>query len=170
MMKTQSINNLEFALSEQSISGAFSILEMERLSDVLLMPQIVTDDHNIKYTLTGHNKKYSSPSLHLSLDAHFPTTCQRCLNAMSVRLKLEYEYLITDSEPTEFDEIDDLDWLEISPVMSVPALVEDELLIAFPIAPSHSSEQRGECKQHEMQSDEKPNPFAALKDLIKKSS
>jgi uncharacterized protein len=170
MMKTLSINNLEFALSEQSMAGTLAILEMERLTDALLMPQILTDDHNIKYTLTGHNKKYSSPSLHLSLDAHFPSTCQRCLNAMSVRLKLEYEYLITDSEPTEFDEIDDLDWLEISPVMSVPALVEDELLIAFPIAPSHSSEQRGECKQHKMQSDEKPNPFAALKDLIKKSS
>jgi uncharacterized protein len=170
MMKILSINNLEFALSEQSMAGTLAILEMERLTDVLLMPQIVTDEHNIKFTLTGHNKKYSSPSLHLSLDAHFPTTCQRCLNPMSVRLKLEYDYLITDSELTELDENDDLDWLEISPVMSVPALVEDELLIAFPIAPSHSSEQQGECKQHLLQSDERPNPFAALKGLKKKSN
>lgn len=168
-MKTPSINNFEFAQSEQSIADALDILEMDRLTDMLLVQETLPES-KIQFTLAGHNKKYSSPSLHLSIDAHLPTTCQRCLNAMSVSLKLEFDYLITDSEPTEFDENDDLDWLEISPAMSVPALVEDELLIAFPIAPTHSSEQQGECKQHTMQSGEKPNPFAALKELMKKSS
>ena len=166
-MKTLSINNLEFAQSEQSISGEVNLLEMDRLVDVLFMPQTPVSEPSIQFTLTGHNKKYSSPSLHLNVDAHLPTTCQRCLNAMSVNLKLEFDYLITDNEPVGFDENDDLDWLEISAAMSVPALVEDELLIAFPIAPTHSSEQQGECKQHSMQSGEKPNPFAGLKDLIK---
>jgi uncharacterized protein len=168
-MKTLSINNLEFAQSEQSIAAVLDILEMDRLTDVLLMQEALSEP-KIQFNLTGHNKKYSLPSLHLRVDAHLPTTCQRCLNAMSVRLKLEFDYLITDTEPAEFDENDDLDWLEISPAMSVPALVEDELLIAFPIAPTHSSEQQGECKQHTMQSGEKPNPFAALKDLINKAS
>ncbi len=166
-MKTLSINNLEFAQSEQSITGAVNLLEMDRLVDVLFMPQTPVSEPSIQFSLTGHNKKYSSPSLHLNVDAHLPTTCQRCLNAMSVNLKLEFDYLITDNEPVGFDENDDLDWLEISAAMSVPALVEDELLIAFPIAPTHSSEQQGECKQHSMQSGEKPNPFAGLKDLIK---
>ncbi len=169
MMKTLSINNFEFAQSEQSIAGVLDILEMDRLTDVLLMQEPLPESE-IQFTLTGYNRKYSSPSLHLNVVAHLPTTCQRCLNAMSVRLKLEFDYLITDSEPAEFDKNDDLDWLEISPAMSVPALVEDELLIAFPIAPTHSSEQQGECKQHAMQSGEKPNPFAGLKDLMKKSS
>lgn len=168
-MKTLSINNFEFAQSEQSIAGVLDILEMDRLTDVLLMQEPLPESE-IQFTLTGYNRKYSSPSLHLNVVAHLPTTCQRCLNAMSVRLKLEFDYLITDSEPAEFDKNDDLDWLEISPAMSVPALVEDELLIAFPIAPTHSSEQQGECKQHAMQSGEKPNPFAGLKDLMKKSS
>ncbi|PPD55919.1 MAG: hypothetical protein CTY10_06430 [Methylotenera sp.] len=168
-MKTLTINNLEFAQSAQSVTGVLDILEMDRLADVLLIQEAMPE-LNIQFTLAGHNKKYSLPSLHLSIDAHLPTTCQRCLNAMSVSLKLEFDYLITDNEPAEYDESDDLDWLEISPVMSVPALVEDELLIAFPIAPTHSSEQQGECKQHTMESGEKPNPFAALKDLTKKSS
>ncbi len=168
-MKTLTINNLEFAQSEQSVTGVLDTVEMDRLADVLLIQEEMPE-LNIQFTLIGHNKKYSLPSLHLSIDAHLPTTCQRCLNAMSVSLKLEFDYLITDNEPADFDESDDLDWLEISPVMSVPALVEDELLIAFPIAPTHSSEQQGECKQHTMQSGEKLNPFAALKDLMKKSS
>ena len=166
-MKTLSINNLEFAQSEQFISGEVNLLEMDRLLDELFMPQTPVAEPSIQFTLTGHNKKYRSPSLHLNVGAHLPTTCQRCLNAMSVNLKLEFDYLITDNEPVGFDENDDLDWLEISATMSVPALVEDELLIAFPIAPTHSSEQQGECKQHSMQSGEKPNPFAGLKDLIK---
>lgn len=169
-MKTLSINNLEFAQSEQSIAGALDILEMDRLTDVLFTQEPSASKPDIQFTLSGYSKKYSLPSLHLSVDAHLPTICQRCLNAMSVRLKLEFDYLITDNEPAEFDENDDLDWLEVSPAMSVPALVEDELLIAFPIAPTHSSEQQGECKQHAMQSGEKPNPFAALKDLMNKAS
>lgn len=168
-MKTLSINNLEFAQSAQTIAGVVDILEMDRLSDVLLIQASSVSKPKIEFTLSGYSKKYSLPSLHLSVDAYLPTICQRCLNAMSVELKLEFDYLITDDEPLELDENDDLDWLDISPVMSVPALIEDELLIAFPIAPTHSSEQQGECKQYMMQSGEKPNPFAALKALMSKN-
>ncbi len=169
-MKTLSINNLEFAQSEQVVSATADIAEMDRLSDVLLTQESSLPEASIQFTLAGSGKKYSLPSLHLTIDAQLPTTCQRCLNAMTVHLKLDFDYLITDSEPAEFDENDDLDWLEISPAMSVPALVEDELLIAFPIAPTHSSEQQSECKQFVTQSGEKPNPFAALKDLMNKAS
>ena len=167
-MKIQSINNLEFALSEQTISGGVDVANMQRLSNMLLLQPESQSMADIQYTLAGFAKKYSLPSLHLSINAQLPVACQRCLNEMCVQLKLEFDYLITSSEPTEFDENDDLDWLEVSQSMQVWELIEDELLIAFPIAPVHSHEYANDCAQHKMQSGEKPNPFSVLKGLVNK--
>ena len=168
-MKTHSINNLEFALSGQMLSGKAEPEQMPRLSDMLTTQTSSAQAVEIQYTLIGSAKKYSLPSLHLNVDATLPVTCQRCLNAMSVHLELEFDYLIAPTEPAEFDENDELDWLEISQNMSILDLIEDELLIAMPIAPTHSTEYLHECMQHNMQSGEKPNPFAVLKSLNKQS-
>jgi uncharacterized protein len=43
--------------------------------------------------------------------------------------------------------------------MNLTELIEDELLIAMPIAPLHEAD----CIKATMQSGEKPNPFAILK-------
>lgn len=161
------INNLEFASSEQSVSGDVELSALPRLND-FLAPKIEQQQATkIHYTLIGQAKKFSQPSLHLSIDAELPTICQRCLNAMNVALKLDFDYLISDSEPASFDENDELDWLESAREMSVWEVIEDELLIAFPIAPVHSTANQQECVQYIKQSGEKPNPFAVLKDLGK---
>jgi len=47
--------------------------------------------------------------------------------------------------------------------MDLLTLIEDEIIIATPIAPLHE----GNCAHGTMQSGEKPNPFAVLKGLIK---
>ena len=167
------INNLDFAVSEQVISGSVELSALPRLNE-LLAPTNNQAEHNqsarIHYTLVGYAKKHSQPSLHLSVNAELPTSCQRCLNEMSVPLKLEFDYLVSNDEPAEFDGNDEVDWLEATREMNVWELVEDELLIAFPIAPVHSVEQQKECVQYSNQSDEKPNPFAVLKNFAKKSS
>ncbi len=163
------INNLEFAVSEQAVSGSVELSVLQRLGELLVLQDEHQQPASIQYTLAGAANKYSQPSLHLTIDANLPTICQRCLNEMSVQLKLSFDYLISDTESVGFDENDDLDWLESSREMNVWDLIEDELLIAFPIAPVHSSEQQ-ECIQHTKQSGEKPNPFAVLKDFAKKSN
>ncbi|MES2579600.1 MAG: YceD family protein [Pseudomonadota bacterium] len=169
-MKPLLINNLEFAVSEQAVSGNVELTVLQRLNELLALQADHQQPANIQYTLAGSAKKYSQPSLHLTIDANLPAICQRCLSEMNVQLKLSFDYLINEAEPVGFDENDDLDWLEASREMDVWEVVEDELLIAFPIAPVHSSEHQQECIQHTKQSGEKPNPFAVLKDFAKKSS
>jgi len=164
------INNLEFAISEQVVSGSVELAALTRLNDLLALKIERQQTAKIHYTLIGKAKKFSQPSLHLTIDAKLPTTCQRCLNEMNVLLKLDFDYLISDSAPASFDENDDLDWLESAREMHVWEVIEDELLIAFPIAPVHSSAHQQECIQLTKQSGEKPNPFAALKDFAKKPS
>lgn len=169
VMKPLLINNLEFSASEQLASGSIELTSLQRLGELLVLQVEHQEPASIQYTLAGSEKKHSLPSLHLTINASLPAICQRCLNEVSVQLKLSFDYLINDTEPVGFDENDDLDWLEASREMNVWGLVEDELLIAFPIAPMHSAQQQ-ECIPYTKQSGEKPNPFAVLKDFAKKSN
>jgi uncharacterized protein len=79
---------------------------------------------------------------------------------MKVDVSLIFDYLITNIEPGDSDEVD---WLEPMPEMNVKDIIEDELLMAMPIAPTHETQ----CAQVTLESGEKVHPFAALKDLIK---
>ena len=168
------INNLDFALSEQTTSGSVDLPALQRLIDLLALPIGELDQYyqmaSIQYKLAGFARKHNHASLHLAVDAELPTFCQRCLGEMTLQLRLDFDYIISDIEPSEFDADDDIDWLEASREMNVWELIEDELLIAFPIAPVHSAAQQEKCVSYNMQSGEKPNPFAVLKNLPKKSS
>ena len=161
-MKPTLINNLEFAQKNLEITGDLNVAECQRLAETLS-----TSDENlaqekqtkVRYTLTGAAKKLHLPRLHLSVDATLPVLCQRCLEAMQVTLNLTFDYLICESALDEMDENDEMDWLEPAQRMNLGELIEDELLIAMPIAPVHATD----CTKASMQSGDKPNPFAVLK-------
>ena len=150
------INNLEFAQTQQTLAGEIDALKCERLAETL-MPK--GQGAHINFKLTGAAKQLRNPSLHLHIEAKLPVTCQRCLDEMLLSIDLNFNYIICNALPTEIDENDDTDWLEASPDMSLQELIEDELLLAMPIAPMHDAD----CNKQSMQSGEKPNPFAVLK-------
>ena len=154
------INNLEFAEAQQTLAGEIDAANCERLAVTL---SASGKGANINFKLTGAAKQLRNPGLHLHIEAKLPVTCQRCLDEMQVQLNLDFNYIICNELPLETDENDDTDWLEAAPDMNVQALIEDELLLAMPIAPMHAHD----CSQQSMQSGEKPNPFAVLKGLIK---
>jgi uncharacterized protein len=89
--------------------------------------------------------------------------CQRCLEPVTVPIALHFDYVVCAEESATLDDNDEVDWLEQSDAMDISALIEDELLIALPIAPVHASL----CKQLNLESGEKPNPFSVLKALKK---
>lgn len=158
------INNLEFAEAQQTLVGEIDALKCERLAETLSAnPSIGGTSAHISFKLTGAAKQLRNPSLHLHIDAQLPVTCQRCLDQMQVQLNLDFNYIICQALPIETDENDDTDWLEAASEMNLQELIEDELLLAMPIAPMHDHD----CSKQSMQSGEKPNPFAALKGLIK---
>ena len=158
------INNLEFAQAQQTLAGEIDALKCERLAETLgARPSLDGAGAHISFKLTGAAKQLRNPSLHLHIEAKLPVICQRCLDEMLVSINLDFNYIICNALPTEVDENDDTDWLEAAPEMNLQALIEDELLLAMPIAPMHDHD----CSKQSMQSGEKPNPFAVLKGLIK---
>ena len=160
-MEARYINNLDFAKRQQVLDGDVDLPEMARLQSALAEGAI--GDSGIRFKLTGRSQQYHLPSLHLDIEANLTMVCQRCLEKMQVPIDLHFDYVVSAEESAALDESDEVDWVEQSDAMDIAALIEDELLIALPIAPVHASL----CKQLNLESGEKPNPFSVLKNLKK---
>ena len=157
--KSLIINNLEFANDQLNLGDRLTASQLPRLTEVLAN----SDKSSVEFELLGTGKQFRQPSLHLTIKANLVVTCQRCLEEMNIDLNLNFDYLISNTEISEAEDDDELDWLEASHEMNVCELIEDELLLALPIAPTHAHD----CSKLSTQSGDKPNPFAALKGLIK---
>jgi uncharacterized protein len=161
MQYKQKVNNLDFAKNEKHLSSKLNLTDFKRLEEFLDISG-ATEPY-VHFELTGDNGRYSLPSLNLKVDTSLPMKCQRCFGVVAVPISLNFDYLVTDEASSEMDEIDEVDWLESSNDMDIVALIEDELLIALPIAPMHQEM----CHQLNMESGEKANPFSVLKDKFK---
>lgn len=162
------INNLQFAKQKQVLYGEINAMWFERLRDVLVAKGQVQDGENqVHYILSGWVDVQDRAFLKMELDADLLMNCQRCLSAMLVKLHLNFIYQIThqtelellESEPME----DEVDLIEADTNMDVGLLMEDELLMALPIAPVHPEA----CTALKLTSGEKVNPFEALQKLKK---
>jgi uncharacterized protein len=162
-MKTLIINNLEFAQKQQKISDYFSLADCNRLLETQFLHDKNPQKTMIFFELSGTAQKFSFPSLHLHTKTQFSMICQRCLEEMQINLDLNFDYLISNDAENQLDDNDDIDWLEVNFEMNLLELIEDELLLALPYAPTHDND----CSKLSMQSGEKPNPFAILKGKIK---
>lgn len=158
-MKPIFINNLEFAQKQEKLKGKLKIKQCERLLEMLAPPPHTHED--VHFELQGYRDKLHLPSLHLSIVATLPVTCQRCLVDMPFKQSLTFNYIVGDAEP-EDDGDDEIDWLEASREMDLVELIEDELIVAMPISPLHDTR----CTEAVLESGEKPNPFAVLKGRI----
>jgi uncharacterized protein len=162
-MKTFVINNLEFAQKQLKLADSFAVSDCKRLLETSMLNDKNAEQAAIHFELSGFYKQFSHPSLHLRIKTKLPAICQRCLDEVLINLDLNINYLINNNPIKELDENDEMDWLEANTEMDLCELIEDELLLAMPIAPVHENN----CSKQSMQSGEKPNPFAALKGKFK---
>ena len=166
------IDNVAFAKKNERLVGSLTLKDCPRLHDLLVantknLPSEISDLGLISYTLQGKTDAVGQHHLHLELQTDLITTCQRCLSTMLLKLALNYHYLIgdvsdTDVEAGDINIDDDLDLQQASPNMDFIALIEDEIIMAIPIAPIHVED----CGPIVSQSGDKPNPFAVLRGLI----
>lgn len=167
------IDNLAFAKKNERLEGVLSASDCPRLLELLQADladgalKSGQDAIAIHYILQGSTEGVGQHYLRLIISAKLVVACQRCLNEMPITLKLTYNYLIGESAADDAEvgdiESDDVDLQEASQTMDIVKLIEDEVIMAMPIAPTHDED----CGAGVMQSGEKPNPFAVLKGLIK---
>ncbi|MGL1834984.1 YceD family protein [Rhodocyclaceae bacterium SMB388] len=150
-----------FASEERERSGVLGLKDRVRLADVLF-----GDQGEVEYSLVGEIGQDAKPYFRLKVNGTLGVQCQRCLDRMEWPLDLESLFQLVPpgtAIPDEELEIEDFDAIEATPDFDVFALIEDEVLLAVPIAPRH---ERCDPPRPEGGT-EKESPFAALATLRK---
>lgn len=154
----------KFAYEGRRLVRSVPLAQLTRLADVL-----VDTVGEVAYTVTGELGPDRQPRLNLVASGVFHLRCQRCLGAMQWPLELDTVLQLVRPGvpiPEEELEIEEFDAIEAGPDLDVLALVEDELVLAVPIAPRHE-----DCDAPRPSGGvEKKSPFAALEKLRKSDS
>jgi uncharacterized protein len=154
------IDGLEFAKAASKLAGARPIAEFARLLDALR-----TEEGTLRYELQGVPEAHGRPALRLTVDGVLPLVCQRCLGALEYPLHIEALLLLAatqaevDAEPLEADGPESI---VADREMPVRVLVEDEVLLAIPIAPRHA----GCAGAAGTAAGARAKPFAGLRGLM----
>ena len=153
------IDSLEFARTGQQMQGEVTVAQLTRLADSLF-----DAGGYLKFTLAGSCDARRRPRLNLKVEGEVNLRCQRCLGSLAYPVAVESSLLVlTPDAGGETAGIDDLDGVPANPGIEVRVLIEDEVLLAIPIAPRHSE---GQCSAAvNTTRDHAASPFAALAPL-----
>lgn len=153
------INGFAFAKESGSLEGMLPISGMARLHDLL-----TEVSGEVAFLLEGSLDRQGRAQVRIQVTGSLPLACQRCLKAVVVDLEVD-NLLILVPEGTELtqDELEDdsRDFLPVAETVDVAALIEDEILLALPVAPRHEK-----CGFPSVAAaGDRINPFAALSRL-----
>lgn len=154
------INGLDVARDGRCVAWVLPLAELERLADVLL-----DNSGELKCEIRGEQNR-EGRFLHVTVSGELKLRCQRCLESMVYSLRVHNRLrLMVAGEDWPEDELEDdsSDAIEAGPDMALLPLVEEEVLLALPFAPSHETcEPPAAAKQ-----DQESSPFAVLAKLKK---
>ncbi len=152
------IDSLEFAREGKRLTGEVDVREMGRLADSL-----VDCAGKLAFTLVGGHDAKSRPVLNTHVEGDLMLRCQRCLRPLPYRVAVDSQLLVLmPQSPKAAEELEDLDGIPADPRTSVTALIEDEVLLALPMAPRHAGDV---CELTAAAKQPDPSPFAALERL-----
>lgn len=152
------IDTRRFAREGRSLEGRLALADLPRAG-----AEILRVDGPLSYTLSGLRED-GKAFLDLVVSGEVWLRCQRCLGELPFRLRLAGRLLLVaegDDWPDEELADDRYDAIPDNPSMDVVALIEDEVLLALPIAPRHDA---CDVPGHEG-TDERPSPFGVLERL-----
>ena len=157
------IDGLEFARSGSKLQGAWPVAGFSRLRDALR-----TGEGTLQYHLQGVPRQRGWPALQLRVGGTLQLVCQRCLGALELPLNLDVSLLLAASQAAvdvEPLEAEGPEWIVAGREMPVRDLVEDEVLLALPLAPHHERCARRKARA-ESEPREEGSPFAGLRGLV----
>ena len=151
-----------FAAETRSIEGELAAENLLRLSDVLASAEGVLEWRFEGFMVEG--AQGLEPRLRLQVEGKLDLRCQRCLGGLEWPLRVDTLLQpVRSGQPIPEDELEDdeVDAIEIDGELDVLALLEDEILLALPIAPRHQV-----CAAPRPEGGaSKESPFAALASL-----
>ena len=174
------LNVQAFAEQGASLAETTLLQNMQRLAEEA---QGLQPDMLVKWQAHGELRSASGGTgaegdvwLRLEAQASIPLTCQRCMGPVLTPLEVDhwYRFVATEDIAMAEDDQSEEDLLVMEPQFDLLAVLEDELLMALPLVPMHD-----ECPAAPVmragegapagETEGKPNPFAVLSGLKKKS-
>ncbi|MCG8324454.1 MAG: YceD family protein [Thiotrichales bacterium] len=158
----QTINPLRLARSDATLNGQIKIGELDRLGAVLS-----DTDGEVRFGLAFAQDANGRTIVTGNCSACLALKCQRCFDPMQVEISTATRLMVVNSIEAARDIPDDYEPLLFSgDDISLRQLIEDEMLLALPIAPLHETEKcNAGIEQDGVQEDYRVNPFAVLKTL-----
>jgi len=152
-------DSFAFAREGRVLQGTLAISSLERLQDMLAV-----GSGEVTFRIEGLKGERGQSLLRLEVGGIIPLACQRCLEAIHFQLDVDslLELIPADAELSQEELEDDTrDFLPVAGELDVAELVEDEVLLALPVAPRHER-----CGlPGAADAGERINPFAALHGL-----
>ncbi len=154
-------------------SGSLALSSLSRLA-----PLLASTEGEVLYELRFDRGDRGSARIDGWIETTMQVACQRCMEPMPLAVRSEISLAVV-AGPEEAERLpDELDPLLLEKDESIPLsdLLEDELLLALPVAPVHPVEACGLrladfCDEPEVglvdadADEEKVNPFAQLAEL-----
>jgi uncharacterized protein len=138
-MKAGTFDAFRLARERGALRGTFDATASERLYD-WLAPGAAP----VQWSIAGVADAAGRPAVAIELDGVVPLECQRCLTTMAWPVRHRTVTLLAknEAEADALDEGSDDEVLVADVPLDALALVEDELLLSLPYAPTHPD---GEC-------------------------
>ena len=159
------IDPLRLAEARAVLQGQFAIAGMRRLASALHSTQGVVDV-DLEFGIDEARTPYVKGVMRAGLEV----VCQRCLGPMVLPVEVELALgIVTSAQeverlPGNYDPL----LVEAEPV-SLADVIEDELILALPVAPVHPEQQcppwRDTVVEQPAEKVGKPSPFAVLAQL-----
>lgn len=165
-----------FAQDAAQIEGQLSLQKCERLVQDLHGLNADLSSKTLFWKARGEAVQITGGAaqswLHLELEAILPMQCQRCLQSMdeTVQVQRSFRFVRDEREAENEDDEAEEDLLVASKQFDLLALMEDELIMALPFAPTHDVcpakvTLQSSSEDFEAALEAKPNAFAALGEL-----
>jgi uncharacterized protein len=153
------IDPMQLVRGRERLQGEFAVAQLDRLKDQLASPE-----GHVAYVVSGVLSRLGQPSIRCELQGTLGLQCQRCLEPMDYALATSSELLVVQNEAAlQEDDVDDADRVLAGAELDIKALVEDEILLALPMAPRHAE---GKCVRAQANDGKaEVHPFAALAKL-----
>jgi uncharacterized protein len=166
----------KFAQEAAHISGSVLLSKLERTIKDISGRDADLASKTVQWTARGESVPVAGGVaqswLHLHLQASVPMQCQRCLQAMDAQIDTlrHFRFVRDEAEANAQDDDAEEDLLVASKQFDLLELIEDELIMALPFAPTHeicpvAVKLASSAEEFEAALAEKPRAFAALGEL-----
>ena len=161
----QVIEPIRFARTGRQLNGQFELDSMARLAT-----QLYKNSGQVHFNVEfGHDEENEVYFISGWLEATLVIICQRCLEGLELQVKNPFKLGIVRNRneverlPSDYEPL-----MLIEDTVSLIDLIEDELLLALPIAALHDNEKcHASTETDKLSENEKSKPFAELEKLKK---